>query len=86
MRKLKILQNENSISGDLIQKSFNDSYRALTTKVLEILRWYVDSSEKIPHLMKTDDDMYINVKNAHEVAISKHSRTDRSSVVPEFPR
>ena len=73
LRKLKILQNENSISGDLIQKSFNDSYRALTTKVLEILRWYVDSSEKIPHLMKTDDDMYINVKNAHEVALSKHN-------------
>ena len=67
LRKLKILQNENSISGDLIQKSFNDSYRALTTKVLEILRWYVDSSEKIPHLMKTDDDMYINLVRLYDL-------------------
>ena len=45
----------------------------MTTKTLEILKWYLKYSEEIPHLMKTDDDMYINVKNAHEVAISKQN-------------
>ena len=67
------MQNESSISDDLIQKSFKEAYTALTTKTLEILKWYLKYSEEIPHLMKTDDDMYINVKNAHEVAISKQN-------------
>ena len=57
------LQKESSINDDLIQKPFRDTYKTLTTKTLEILRWYLECCGLIPHLLKTDDDMYINVRD-----------------------
>ena len=57
------LQKESSINDDLLQKPFRDSYKTLTTKTLETLRWYLECCDHIPHLLKTDDDMYINVRD-----------------------
>ena len=57
------LQNESSINDDLVQKPFRDTYKTLTTKTLEILRWYLECCDHIPHLLKTDDDMYINIRD-----------------------
>ena len=58
-------QNESSINDDLLQKPFRDTYKTLTTKTLEILRWYLECCDHIPHLLKTDDDMYINVRDTN---------------------
>ena len=58
------LQKESSKNDDLLQKPFRDSYETLTTKTLEILRWYLEY-DHIPHLLKTDDDMYINIRDTN---------------------
>lgn len=57
------LREENQKHGDIIVQDFKDSYRNLTLKTLMALQW---SKEYCPHyrfLMKTDDDMYVHVKN-----------------------
>ena len=59
------LQKESSINDDLLQKPFRDSYKTLTTKTLEILRWYLECCEHVPYLLKTDDDMYINIRDTN---------------------
>ena len=59
------LQKESSINDDLLQKPFRDSYETLTTKTLEILRWYLECCDHVPYLLKTDDDMYINVRDTN---------------------
>ena len=59
------LQKESSINDDLLQMPFRDSYKTLTTKTLETLRWYLECCDHIPHLLKTDDDMYINVRDTN---------------------
>ena len=59
------LQKESSINDDLLQKPFRDSYKTLTTKTLEILRWYLEYCDHVPYLLKTDDDMYINVRDTN---------------------
>ena len=55
----------------MLQKPFIDSYKNLTIKTLEILKWYLQKKHvDIPYLLKTDDDMYIDV---------------RDTVLPQFP-
>ena len=62
------LQNENLANGDVLQGLFVDSYRNLTLKTLNILTWYVKKCDRIPFLLKTDDDMYINTENLYKFA------------------
>ena len=62
------LQNENLANGDILQGSFVDSYRNMTLKTLNILTWYVKQCDRIPVLLKTDDDMYINTENLYKFA------------------
>ena len=59
------LQKESSINDDLLQMPFRDSYKTLSTKTLEILRWYLECCDHVPYLLKTDDDMYINVRDTN---------------------
>uniref|UniRef100_A0A0K2U674 Hexosyltransferase n=1 Tax=Lepeophtheirus salmonis TaxID=72036 RepID=A0A0K2U674_LEPSM len=48
---------------DILQGDFMDSYIYLSIKSLIILQWFVDKCPKSRYLLKTDDDVYINIKN-----------------------
>ncbi|XP_060808628.1 uncharacterized protein LOC106131756 isoform X2 [Amyelois transitella] len=49
---------------DVIQEGFVDSYNNLTLKSIMMLKWIKNScNESVRYILKTDDDMYINVPN-----------------------
>ncbi|XP_012546334.2 uncharacterized protein LOC101737726 [Bombyx mori] len=50
--------------GDIIQEDFIDSYNNLTLKSIMMLKWINNKcKDKVRYILKTDDDMYINVVN-----------------------
>jgi len=54
--------NEESLKyGDIIQGRFDDSYNNLTLKTLSLLEWVDDYCSKVHHVLKADDDVFINV-------------------------
>ena len=60
---------ESEIHGDILQEDFIDSYANLTVKSLMLLKWFSQSCyNQVPYVLKTDDDVYINLKNLHRVA------------------
>ena len=56
------------VYGDIIQENFVDTYANLSVKSLMMLKWYSQScSDKALYLMKTDDDMYVNLVNLYKL-------------------
>ncbi|XP_046663359.1 beta-1,3-galactosyltransferase 5-like [Homalodisca vitripennis] len=56
----KILEEEYTY-GDIIQGNFIDIYNHLSLKTLSILEWANRYCSRVKFLLKTDDDMFINV-------------------------
>lgn len=48
---------------DIIQQDFVDSYRNLTLKSIMLLKWVSEYCPNVRYVLKTDDDMYVNVPN-----------------------
>eukprot|EP00095_Tigriopus_kingsejongensis_P002931 snap_masked-scaffold1588_size34843-processed-gene-0.11 protein:Tk02931 transcript:snap_masked-scaffold1588_size34843-processed-gene-0.11-mRNA-1 annotation:"hypothetical protein SINV_13500" len=61
---------EASEFGDIVQEDFLDTYANLTIKSLMLLKWYVNNCDKVAYVLKTDDDMYINLKNLHGLVLA----------------
>ena len=57
----EILEYESSLYGDIIQGTFKDTYNNLTLKTVSMLDWVLRYCSDVPFVLKTDDDMYINV-------------------------
>lgn len=55
------LDEENEMHKDLVQGSFVDTYRNLTYKHLMALKWTKYFCSKAKYLLKTDDDVFINI-------------------------
>jgi beta-1,3-galactosyltransferase 1 len=47
--------------NDIIQESFYDTYNNLTLKSLMLLKWVISNCNKVTYIMKTDDDMFVNI-------------------------
>lgn len=60
------LSAENQLYGDLIRGHFDDAYLNLTLKTLSMLEWTTQHCPKAKYLLKTDDDMFINVPKLME--------------------
>lgn len=68
------MTRESEIFGDILQEDFIDSYANLTVKSLMLLKWFTQSCTKVPYVLKTDDDVYINMKNLKkQVEMNKKS-------------
>nr|XP_026483867.1 beta-1,3-galactosyltransferase 5-like isoform X2 [Vanessa tameamea] len=53
--------------GDVIQEGFIDSYNNLTLKSIMMLKWVTNNcNQSARYILKTDDDMYVNVPNLIE--------------------
>jgi beta-1,3-galactosyltransferase 1 len=61
------LAKESQIYGDLIQENFIDTYANLTIKSLMLLKWFTTSCQHVPYVMKTDDDMFVNLNRLSEL-------------------
>ena len=65
----KELEKEAFLNKDMIQFGFRDTYYNLTLKHISLLRWANQNCLHSKHIMKTDDDVVVNVehllKNLH---------------------
>ena len=57
------IQTENNIHHDLALQNFRDTYRNLTLKTLMGFHWHSRFCSNANYVMKTDDDIYVNVTN-----------------------
>lgn len=57
------LENEKRLYDDLIVANFMDSYDNLTLKTMATLEWIDTYCNQSEFVLKTDDDMFINVPN-----------------------
>lgn len=55
--------NESARYSDIIQAAFRDSYRNLTLKSVFLLKWAYMHCSSTRFVMKTDDDVFVNVNN-----------------------
>lgn len=68
-----ILRKEQKTYNDVIRGKFLDSYSNLTLKTISTLEWVDNYCSKVKFLLKTDDDMFINVPRLQAFTI-KHAR------------
>lgn len=57
------VMEENTNYSDIIQENFLDTYNNLTIKSTMLLKWVNDSCQHVHYVMKTDDDMFVNLPN-----------------------
>ncbi|KAM6185079.1 beta-1,3-galactosyltransferase 4 [Rhynchocyon petersi] len=57
----KGLAREAESQGDILQAAFQDSYRNLTLKTLSGLNWANTHCSMARYILKTDDDVFVNV-------------------------
>ena len=55
------IYSESEAHGDIIQEGFYDSYLNLTLKSVMLLKWVTTYCPEVNFVLKTDDDMYVNV-------------------------
>jgi len=55
------IDDENDSYGDLVQGNFIDAYRNMTYKHVMALKWFVYNCPQARFLLKTDDDVFINM-------------------------
>ncbi|XP_011149907.1 beta-1,3-galactosyltransferase 5 [Harpegnathos saltator] len=79
-----ILRKEQNMYNDIIRGRFLDSYSNLTLKTISTLEWVGSYCPKVKYLLKTDDDMFINVPRLLAF-VSKHAR-DRNVIFGRLAR
>lgn len=71
------IEKEQYLYGDIIRGKFIDTYDNLTLKTISMLEWVDNYCPKAAFVLKTDDDMYINV-NRLLTFIEKHKPEQRA--------
>ncbi|XP_055711118.1 beta-1,3-galactosyltransferase 2-like [Phlebotomus papatasi] len=71
------LDRESATYGDLIRGNSMDTYENLTLKSLSMLEWTVTYCPMTPYLLKTDDDMFLNMKVLLEFMEDHSEDTER---------
>ncbi|XP_012259796.2 beta-1,3-galactosyltransferase 5-like [Athalia rosae] len=80
----KVLLREQDMYGDIIRGNFVDSYSNLTLKTISGLEWVRDYCWRVKFVLKTDDDMFINVPRLLSF-INKRSK-DRNVIFGRLAR
>ncbi|KAK3609863.1 hypothetical protein CHS0354_015054 [Potamilus streckersoni] len=70
------IQKESQLYGDIIQGDFQDSYRNLSLKSVFMLHWIKNYCSNSIFVLKTDDDVFVNIPNLLET-LSSRSKGDR---------
>ncbi|XP_004485336.2 beta-1,3-galactosyltransferase 4 [Dasypus novemcinctus] len=71
------LARESAAEGDIIQAAFQDSYRNLTLKTLSGLSWAVQHCPAARYILKTDDDVYVNVRELVSELVRRGGRWEQ---------
>ena len=62
------LQEESVAHGDILQERFVDTYANLTLKSVFLLDWVSSRADNLRYVLKTDDDMFVNLKTLQIIA------------------
>lgn len=54
------MEEEHAAFGDIVQLDMEDSYDILTVKSVALLHWAENFCQKVPFILKCDDDVYVN--------------------------
>jgi len=73
-KEVKSEMNEN---GDIVREDFLDSYQNLTLKTIAGVKWASQFCQQAKFLMKTDDDMYLNLDNIQEYLFREHKTSQK---------
>ncbi|CAG2185052.1 B3GALT1 [Mytilus edulis] len=73
------IKKENSITKDIVLGDFKDSYSNLTFKTIMGFQWIVKHCNNAKFVMKTDDDMYVNIHGLIQV-IKKNDHVLQTAV------
>ncbi|KAH9367871.1 hypothetical protein HPB48_021480 [Haemaphysalis longicornis] len=68
------VEEESIAHRDIIQGEFLDSYYNLTLKTIHLLKWASERCPQTRYVVKTDDDIYVNVPNL--IAYLRESASD----------
>ncbi|KAJ8918739.1 hypothetical protein NQ315_015059 [Exocentrus adspersus] len=71
------INKEQDLYGDIIRGKFIDTYDNLTLKTISMLEWVDNYCPKASFVLKTDDDMFINVSRLLAF-IAKHKPEQRA--------
>ncbi|CAL7950725.1 unnamed protein product [Xylocopa violacea] len=71
-----IIAEESQQYNDIIQEQFHDTYNNLTLKSVMMLKWVTSNCGQAKYLMKTDDDMFVNIPTLHKTLQSRSQTTD----------
>lgn len=70
-----LVANESQKYMDVIQQDFLDTYNNLTIKSVMLLKWVNQHCSSAKYVMKTDDDMFVNLPNLFRLLKAKgHKR------------
>lgn len=69
------IARESRLYNDIVQEDFIDRYQNLSLKSISYLRWVSTRCANVKFVLKTDDDMYVNIPVLVEtLAQEKHSK------------
>ncbi|GAB0095494.1 hypothetical protein DMENIID0001_108860 [Sergentomyia squamirostris] len=71
------LKTESDTYQDLIRGNFIDSYRNLTLKTLSMMEWTINYCPMTPFVLKTDDDMFVNMDRVLDF-MDEHNEATKS--------
>ncbi|XP_076765487.1 beta-1,3-galactosyltransferase 1 isoform X2 [Xylocopa sonorina] len=71
-----IIAEENQQYNDIIQEQFHDTYNNLTLKSVMMLKWVTSNCGQAKYLMKTDDDMFVNIPTLMKTLQSRSQSTN----------
>lgn len=72
----KQIKSESKLYRDIILLPIDESYYLLAFKVLAIMNWARNNCLKIKFLIKSDDDMFINLPSLYKFLESKEAAAD----------
>ena len=58
---MRSVRKESDRYGDIVQENFDDTYRNLTYTTIAGLKWVSTFCKQARYVLKTDDDMFVNV-------------------------
>ncbi|XP_075411570.1 beta-1,3-galactosyltransferase 4 [Tenrec ecaudatus] len=79
------LAEEAAAHGDVLQAAFHDSYRNLTLKTLSGLNWASTHCPMARYVLKTDDDVYVNVPELVSELVQRGGPWEQGERSPEPP-
>ena len=74
------IAEETALHGDLVREDFLDTYQNLTLKTLAGVKWAGQFCGQAEFVMKTDDDMYVNVGEVMEYLLREQAGKPKAGI------